>query len=138
MQLKGQLTEKIRIVAGYSNLDGVTDNGAELPRELPENTFSAWANYDVNQYFGFGLGITYQDESFTSDFDIGDDRSIEPTLPSYTRIDAAAYYNISDKVRLQLNVENLTDELYYPNSHTDFNVTVGQSINARLSLLAQF
>ncbi len=138
LQLKGQLTEQIRIVAGYSNLDGVTDNGAELPRELPENTFSAWANYDVNQYFGFGLGVTYQDESFTSDFDIGDDRSIEPTLPSYTRIDAAAYYNISDKVRLQLNVENLTDELYYPNSHTDFNVTVGQSINARLSLLAKF
>ena len=138
LQLKGQLTEQIRIVAGYSNLEGVTDNGAELPRELPENTFSAWANYDVNQYFGFGLGVTYQDESFTSDFDIGDDRSIEPTLPSYTRIDAAAYYNISDKVRLQLNVENLTDELYYPNSHTDFNVTVGQSINARLSLLAKF
>ncbi len=138
LQLKGQITEQIRIIAGYSNLEGVTDDGAELPRELPENTFSAWVNYDVNQYFGFGLGVTYQDESFASDFDIGDDQSVEPTLPSYTRIDAAAYYNISDKVRLQLNVENLTDELYYPNSHTDFNVTVGQSINARLSLLAKF
>jgi len=138
LQLKGKITEQLQIVAGYSNLDGVTDDGAELPRELPENTFSAWVNYDVNERLGFGLGVTYQDESFTSDFDIGDDRSVEPTLPSYTRIDAAAYYNISDTVRLQLNVENLTDELYYPNSHTDFNVTVGQSINARLSLSAQF
>jgi len=138
LQLKGKITEQIQIIAGYSNLDGVTDDGAELPRELPENTFSAWVNYDVNERLGFGVGVTYQDESFTSDFDIGDDQSIEPTLPSYTRIDAAAYYNISDTVRLQLNVENLTDELYYPSSHTDFNVTVGQSLNARLSLSAQF
>ncbi len=138
LQLKGNITEQIRFVAGYSNLDGVTDGGTELPRELPENTFSAWVNYDVNANFGFGLGVTYQDESFTSDFDIGGDRSNEPTLPSYTRIDAAAYYNLSDKVRIQLNVENLTDEQYYPSSHTDFNVTVGQSINARLSLSAKF
>lgn len=137
-QLKGSLTEQVRFVAGYSNLDGATDDGAELPRELPENAFSAWVNYDVNAYFGFGLGLTYQDESFTSDFDIGDDRSVEPTLPSYTRIDAAAYYHISDKMRLQVNIENLTDELYFPTSHTDFNVTVGQSINARLSLSAEF
>jgi len=138
IQLRGNITEQLHFSAGYSNLDGITDNGAELPRELPENTFAFWGGYDVNDIFGFGLGITYQDESFTSDFDIGGNVNTEPTLPSYTKVDASAYYNISEKFRLQLNVENLTDELYFPNSHTDNNVTVGESINARLTLSGRF
>ena len=138
IQLKGSITDQLHIIAGYSNMDGITDNGAELPRELPENTFSAWASYDVNQDFGFGLGFTYQDESFATDFDIGNDESTHPTLPSYTKVDASAYYNISEAFRLQLNIENLTDELYFPNSHTANNVTVGESVNARLSLTGRF
>ena len=138
IQLKGSITDQLHIIAGYSNMDGITDNGAELPRELPENTFSAWASYDVNQDFGFGLGLTYQDESFATDFDIGNDESTHPTLPSYTKVDASAYYNISEAFRLQLNIENLTDELYFPNSHTANNVTVGESVNARLSLTGRF
>ena len=138
LQLTGKVSERFSFTAGYSYLEGETDNGAERPRELPENTIAAWLNYDVNRYFGFGVGITYQDESFISDFDIGGDASTHPTLPSYTKIDAAAYYNISDRFRLQLNIENLTDELYFPSSHTNFNVTVGQSLNARLSLTGRF
>ena len=84
------------------------------------------------------MGLTYQDESFATDFDIGDDASTHPTLPSYTKVDASAYYNISEAFRLQLNIENLTDELYFPNSHTANNVTVGESVNARLSLTGRF
>lgn len=138
IQLQGNLTDQVRFVAAYSHLDGETDDGAEEPRELPENTFSAWLNYDVSEDFGFGLGISYQDESFTSDFDKGGNSSLHPTLPSYTRVDASVYYNLSETFRLQLNVENLTDEEYFPNSHTDNNVTVGESINARLSLTGRF
>jgi len=138
LQLTGKVTDRFSFTAGYSYLEGETDDDAELPRELPENTIAAWLNYDVNQYFGFGIGVTHQDESFISDFDIGGDASTHPTLPSYTKIDAAAYYNISDRFRLQLNIENLTDELYFPSSHTNFNVTVGQSLNARLSLTGRF
>lgn len=137
LQLQGNVTEQFFVTAGYSHLDGETDNGAEIPRELPENTFSVWGAYQVTDQLGFGLGATYQDESFITDFDIGD-TGTHPTLPSYTRIDAAAYYDISDDLRIQLNVENLTDELYFPTSHSTHQATVGAPLNAKITLSGKF
>lgn len=137
VQLQGNLTEQLFVTAGYSYLDGETDNGAEIPRELPENTFSVWGAYQVTDKLGFGLGATYQDESFITDRDIGT-TGPHPTLPSYTRFDAAAYYDISDDLRLQLNIENLTDELYFPTSHSTHQATVGAPLNAKITLSGRF
>lgn len=137
LQLQGALTEKLFVTAGYSYLEGETDNGAELPRELPENTFSIWGSYDVTDKFGLGLGATYQDESFITDFDIGS-TGPHPTLPSYTRFDAAAYYDVSDDLRVQLNVENLTDETYFPTSHSTHQVTVGAPLSAKITISGRF
>lgn len=137
LQLQGQVTDQIFITAGYSYLDGETDNGLEIPRELPENMVSIWGEYQVNDKMGFGLGATYQDESFITDFDIGS-TGPHPTLPSYTRFDASAYYEISDDLRVQLNVENLTDETYFPTSHSTHQVTIGAPLNAKITLSGRF
>lgn len=138
VQLQGQVTEQLFLTAGYSYLEGETDDGRELPRELPENMFSVWGAYQITDKFGVGLGATYQDESFITDLDIGDDASTHPTLPSYTRFDAAAYYDISDDLRIQLNIENLTDELYFPTSHSTHQATVGAPLNAKITLSGRF
>ncbi|MEC8375295.1 MAG: TonB-dependent siderophore receptor [Pseudomonadota bacterium] len=131
LQLQGYVTEKLHVTANYSNLDGENSDGVTL-RELPENTFSVWAAYEVSDVFGFGVGATYQDESFILTADNS------PVLPSYVRVDASAYYDINSDMRLQLNVENLTDELYFPNAHSRHQATVGAPINARLSLIGSF
>ena len=150
LQLEGQITDGLYIRAGYANLNGktdFTDNGIarELPRELPENTISIWSNYQVTDKFGLGLGATYQDDAFISDFNIagadgqtGSDTATHPTLPSFTRFDAAAYYDVSDDLRLQLNIENLTDELYFPSSHSTHQATVGTPLNARFTVSGRF
>lgn len=137
LQLQGQITEKFFVSTGYSYLDGETDNGAEIPRELPENMLSFWGAYQVTEKLGVGLGATYQDESFITDFDVGTVGS-HPTLPAYTRVDAAMYYDVSDTLRVQLNVENLTDELYFPTAHSTHQATVGAPLNARLSISGRF
>lgn len=137
VQLQGQVTDNLFISAGYSYLEGETDNGAEIPRELPENMFSIWGEYQLTEQFGFGLGATYQDESFITDFDIGS-TGAHPTLPSFTRFDASAYYNVSEDLRIQLNVENLTDELYFPNAHSTHQATVGAPLNAKISIRGRF
>ncbi len=130
VQLQGLITDKWFISAGYSFLDGELDNG-NRPRELPENMFSVWNTYQLTNEFGLGLGLIYQNESFIEEDNV-------KRLPSYVRIDAAAYYNVSENVRLQLNIENLTDELYFPNSHANHQATVGAPINARFSVSGRF
>ena len=131
MQLKGQVSDRLSITAGYSNMEGETSSGG-APREIPETTFSLWSMYEVNDKFGLGLGITYQDESFIGNNDTS------RKLPDYERIDLAAYYNVSEETTITLNVENLTDELYFPHSHSSHQASVGEPLNARVSLRRNF
>lgn len=131
LQLQGYITDKWFVTANYSNLDGENARGVEL-RELPENTMSVWTTYQLSDVLGFGIGATYQDESFVVT------ATDSPVLPSYTRVDASAYYELNNGMRLQLNVENLTDTLYFPNAHSRHQATVGAPINARLSVIGSF
>ena len=59
-------------------------------------------------------------------------------LPSYTRVDFSVSYDVSDDLTLRLNAENLTDELYFPHSHSTHQASVGEPMNVRLSLTRRF
>ncbi len=130
LQLNGQVTDSWSLIASYTNLDGEQENGS-TPREIPENMASIWNTFKVTNGFGLGLGVTYQDESFINN-------SNSAVLPSYTRVDASAYYELSETLRVQLNIENVTDELYFPNSHSTHQATVGAPINALFTLTGKF
>ena len=140
-QIQGQLMDDWYVTAGYSYLDGevANDSGTaqgeiiegRRPRELPESTFSVWTNYQFTEQFGAGLGLTHQGESFA-------DTANTTTLPSYTRLDAAAYYDVSETLRLKVNIENLTDTDYFPNAHTDDQISVGAPLNAKFTVSGRF
>ena len=133
--LSGNITDKFSIITGVSFLDGeIIDEGVlddNVPREIPEFTVSAWGNYDLTDRFGLGFGVTHQGESFA-------DGGNTTVLPSFTRLDAAAYYDVSDSLRLQVNIENLTDTDYFPSAHTDDQITVGAPINAKFTVSGRF
>ncbi len=135
LQVQGQVMPGWSVSAGYSFLDGeqVDQTGPTglRPRELPENMFSIWNQVEVTDRFGIGLGLTHQDESFINNGN-------SATLPAYTRIDASAYYDVSDNFRVQVNLENLTDTLYFPNSHSTHQASVGAPINARFAISGRF
>ena len=137
IQAVGHLTDQWTISAGYSYLDGnqINDDGSEgnRKRELPENSFSLWNNYQVNEQLGFGVGVVYQDEFFATN-----SGASSTTVPDYTRVDAGIYYDVSDTLRVQLNVENLTDELYFPHSHSTHQISVGAPVNARFTVSGRF
>ena len=138
LQLVGNVTPQWQINAGYSYLHGredgrvvggVSDN--RTLREVPENMFSIWNRYNFTNRFAMGLGLLHQSEQFTS-------ISNTVELPSFTRVDLAAYYSLTDNIRMQMNIENLLDEDYFPASHNDNNISTGEPINARFTLMVDF
>ncbi|MDB2649513.1 TonB-dependent siderophore receptor [Porticoccaceae bacterium] len=131
LELKGQVNENLNVAFSYSNVDGETAKGG-LPREIPESTYSIWTTYDINPNFGWALGVMHQGESAVKD----DNPNL--LLPAYTRVDAAVYYSIADDLKLQLNIENLSDEVYFPHSHSTHQVAVGEARSTRLSLSKTF
>ena len=135
LQLQGQFTGSWYLSAAYTYLDGeqVDRSGptGKRPRELPESMFSLWNYVQLSQKFSAGLGLTYQDESFINN-------SNSAVLPSYTRVDAALYYQFSSSLRMQVNFENLTDTAYYPSSHSTHQATVGAPFNARFAITKDF
>ena len=131
VQLKGQLTDRLDVMVGYSSLDGETSSGGE-PREIPDHTFSLYAKYQVNDKYGLAFGMTRQGESKIKDNNPG------LVLPKFTRVDLGAYYSFPNGLELQLNIENLNDELYFPHSHSTHQASVGEPFKARISIRKDF
>ncbi len=137
LQLTGNLADWWYVTTGYSYLDGEVQradgsgNAGNKTRQTPENMFSIWNNFQVSDKIGFGLGATYQDSFF-----VREDNSVE--VPDFFRVDAALYYNFSDNLRVQVNVENLFDEEYFPDAHSNDNITTGEPLNARFTISGRF
>ncbi|MEW9797982.1 TonB-dependent receptor [Alteromonas sp. CYL-A6] len=138
LQLVGYITDKLSVNAGYSYLDAnemgrVVDGqiNNRVLAQVPEHMASLWTRYSYTERLGFGLGVSYQGAQYTS-------LSNAVELPSFTRVDAAVFYNVNDALSVQLNVENLFDKEYFPAAHNDNNITTGEPLNARLGVTYQF
>ena len=130
VQLSGNLTSRWFISAGYTNLDANNKDGERL-KETPENVFSIWNNFTMSDRLALNLGIINQGESYIKE-------GGTQKLPEYTRVDAGASYALSENTSIQLNIENLSDELYFPHAHGDHQASVGAPINAMLSVTSKF
>ena len=135
--LIGEVTPDLHITLGYALQDGeirTTTTAAPAGRplaQLPRHQASAWGRYDLSKQFGVALGVVHQSSQFAT-------ISNTVRLPAFTRIDAALFLELSDRIAVQLNVENLTDTDYFPSAQTDNNISTGEPINARLSLKLKF
>jgi catecholate siderophore receptor len=132
-QYLGRITDQWTVSAGYTYLTGETSKG-NRPAELPKSSFSIWNSYQLTEKLGLGLGAVHKAESTPKGFP----SKATGTVPSYTRVDAAAYYQLSENLRLQLNVENLLDEEYYPHAYGTHQFTVGAPLNATVSIKGTF
>ena len=137
LSLAGRVLPDLQMSLGYTLQDGevlsrttTADVGTKLA-QLPRHQASAWTRYDVTDRIGLGLGVTHQSKSFAT-------ISNGVTLPAFTRVDAAVFFDLSDRFSVQLNVENLTDTDYFPAAHTDNNISTGEPLNARISVKAKF
>lgn len=109
--VNGSITRKWRVAGGYAYQDTFVTSATAAARagaqaaQVPHHTFSVWNNYQVTPKLGAGLGILNRSDMFAAI-----DNSVR--LPGYTRADAALYYLLNERVRVQANVENLFDKKY--------------------------
>lgn len=138
IELVGEISERWRVVGGYTFADGeiTRTQSATVPAgnavaQLPEHSFSLWNRVDLGPHWGMALGAIRNGASFAS-------ADNQVTLPGYTRIDGALYYTVNENLRLQLNAENLLDEEYFPNAHNNNNITPGSPRAAWISATLRY
>lgn len=129
------------LTGAYSYIDAKITEDNTLPvgsrlQGVAEHNFSAWMKYTL-QYgklkgLGFGLGGRYYtdqegDATYTAPF----------KLPAYGLMDAAIYYR-RDRLRAQVNINNLLNERYFTGSYNNLYVLPGEPITVRASLSWSF
>lgn len=135
LALTGHITPAWQVSTGYSWQDGhLRGNDSVKLGQVPKNQFSLWNRYDVSEKLGLGLGVIHQSSQFAA-------IRTSPTitrLPGFTRVDAALYFDVSEAVQLQANVENLFDTNYFSDAHNVNNITPGAPINGRVTVRVRF
>ena len=133
----GQVTRKWQLAGGYAYQDAFVTNATAAAKagaqvgQVAHHVFSLWNNYRVLPRVGAGLGVTNRSNMFATI-----DNSV--VLPSYTRADAALFFSLSEKIRLQANVENLFDRKYFVNADSNTNISPGSPRAIRVGLVATF
>jgi catecholate siderophore receptor len=135
--VNGNLTRHWSVAGGYAWQDAFVTSATTAAKagavvaQVPHNTFSLWNNYRILPRWGAGLGILNRSEMFAA---------IDDTvrLPGYTCADAAMYYSLTERMRLQVNVENLFDRKYFVNADSNTNISPGFTRAVRLGLIARF
>ena len=145
--ISGKVTENWSVFGGYTWLDGVVldngfvntgttaapnwtpspFNGNRFPN-TPENSASLWTTYAFSAVPGLtiGGGASYVDMQYGN---------VNNTkwIPSYTRWDAMASYRFAERYSLQLNLQNVTDELYFTKAYASHYASIAPGRSATLT-----
>ncbi|KQQ40849.1 TonB-dependent receptor [Methylobacterium sp. Leaf125] len=134
----GYLTDWWQIAGGYAFTDARIDSAVSTTIVkgntvglVPFNSVSLWNKFDITPEFGLGIGVIHQTHTFaTSDDTV--------RLPSYTRFDLGLFYQVSESVRAQVNIENLFDRRYIYTADNNQNITPGAPRTIRAQIIAKF
>ena len=153
--ITGQITNNWSVSAGYTYMDselkdngfvcsissrsgcpapGVwvpsSNNGNVFPN-TPENSATLWSTYRFASGLTIGGGATFVDMQY------GDTANTK-WIKAYTRWDAMASYALQDNINLQLNLQNLTDKLYFNKAYASHYAGIAPGRSATLAVNVTF
>jgi catecholate siderophore receptor len=136
--LSGNITSKWQLYGSYSFLDSeivddgpvATNEGHEFPN-TPRNSVSLWSSYAVSTKLSVGGGATYVDARFGN-------VANTVSIPDYWRFDALATFAVAERVSLQLNLNNLTDTVYFVRPYQSHYAALGPARSAVVSATLRF
>ncbi|APA65055.1 TonB-dependent receptor [Maribacter sp. 1_2014MBL_MicDiv] len=121
--LQGEVTPELNVILNYANTnveiteDTDPENIGQRVAGHAKHITNGWLNYkfsEESKLHGFGGSLGYQYQIDRSTWSWGADN--ESQLPDYFRLDGALSWS-NDKLRVQLNVNNLLDEYLYSGSN---------------------
>jgi iron complex outermembrane receptor protein len=117
LELVGNPAPNLSIILAYAYNDAIISKDSDeklvgLTKEnAPLHNSSSWIRYTfTGSIRGLGLGVGHSHNSVRNGFRNAD--YVAVILPSYVVFNAMAYYQV-DKMRISLNVNNLTDETFF-------------------------
>ncbi|WP_047550106.1 TonB-dependent receptor [Methylotenera sp. G11] len=142
--ISGKLTDKWSIFGGYAyqhgeitkdqNISGSQYTSGTDLGQTPKHTFSLWNRYDFNEVWGAAIGMVSRSDMYA----LTPTTTTSTLLPGYTRFDAAVYGKFSKNLRLQVNLENLTNKEYALSAHNNNNIVPGAPLTGRATLIYNF
>ena len=149
----GQIAEGWSVYGGYTYLDAIVEDngyicavpgrtcpsGIYVPSPYNGNQFPNNARHSANLWttyaFPFGLtlggGANYVDKQYAN---VANDRWID----RHTRWDAMASYAFGERYSLQLNIQNLTDKLYFNKAYASHYAGIAPGRSATLAFNVSF
>ncbi len=120
LEAHANLTRRLSLVAAYTYQDATFDKASgdltgKRQVQVPQQFFSAWGHYDVDdgvlRGFGFGAGVRYQGNTIA-------DNAVEYVTRPYTLLDAQLQYALGGLLprlqgsTIQVTAQNLLDKRY--------------------------
>jgi catecholate siderophore receptor len=142
------------VVGGVTTVPArtITQPSVNTGRQFPQtakHSFTLWSNYKVTPAFTIGGGAFYTSRVFGG---YSDNRAVSGTglaavvnpatkiiqrsVPEYWRFDARVAYTFNRNVDLSVNIQNLTDKVYFNQTYASHYASIapGRSAFATLSL----
>ena len=146
----GRLTDSWSVYGGYTYLDAVLEdngyvntgtsagpiwtpspnNGNQFPNNA-RHSATLWTTYAFPFGLTLGGGANYVDKQFGN-------AANSKWIPGYTRWDAMASYAFGQRYSLQLNLQNLTDKLYFNKAYASHYASIAPGRSVTLAFSARF
>jgi iron complex outermembrane receptor protein len=138
--VSGSITPSLKVIANAAYTDAIVLESTDYARGntligVPKWSGSIWATWEptagVLQNFGIGAGVfaaSNRQGDLENSFDIG----------GYTRLDSSLWYKVGNKVRLSLNIKNITNDYYMESSVSRAQVVPGEGRSVLVGLSGSF
>ncbi|QTC91434.1 TonB-dependent receptor [Brevundimonas goettingensis] len=141
----GNITPQWQVFGGYtyqsSELVQAADssvNEGDPLANTPENNFSLFTTYRLLPKLVLGGGVYYVSDSNGGNQGGAGGGANGIYAPAYTRVDAFASYDLTERATLQLNVQNATDEEYILRTNGVHHADPAPGRSATLALNVRF
>ncbi|GGE20366.1 iron transport receptor protein [Polymorphobacter glacialis] len=138
LSAQGSITDQLSVVGAYTYSDakfrdtvsGTVVAGNQLAN-VPKHSGSLWTRFNSGAGLSGAIGVIRQGRRFAST-----DNFV--SMPGYTRVDAAALCDLSERLTLQVNVENVLNTHYFLYANNNNNITPGSPTAFKAGLTARF